>query len=94
MSNPKVTAPPFPQTWAKRMGNDNYCLQIKPIRNLKPHQHNALHAFRHKLVGALHDLYQVVPADEIDPILDNFFRDVPPPTEALQKAIDKAKGDE
>jgi hypothetical protein len=76
------------------MNNDNLCLQIKAIRALKPHQHNALHAFRHKLVGAIHDLYQVMPADEVDPILDNFLREAPAPTEALKKAIDKVRGQE
>ena len=68
---------------------DFLCLHVKPIRGLSPLHQHALHAFKHKIVAAMHELYQTIPTEKADPILKLYFKDPPIPPARLKKAIEK-----
>lgn len=51
------------------------CLDIdrKRKRKITAAHHHALHAFKHDVAAAAHRLYQVMPQEHADPIIENFF---------------------
>ena len=69
------------------------CLQFpgvgKLLKKVDPAKHPALHRFRDTVAEAMDELYKTMPPEEADPILDYYFKDMPPRTEIQKRAAAK-----
>lgn len=57
-------------------GAQKFCMD-PTIGQLTPQQQNALHIFKHKMLAAAFELYNVIPPKTADPILSGIFRELP-----------------